>query len=269
MNLPPEISIIQAGSFSLDPGALFGITPREVWSRHFHPNGKERVDLTCNLLLVKDEHGSWLIDSGLSDSYGQWMNDFFEIKPSADFWKMLDDAAPEGIDHFVLSHLHFDHSGRAIDYRFHAKTRGKGEIICQELEIREMRRPNPLEKNSYPTSMLRRVRFRALQGSSRLSTSLRTILTGGHTAGHQVIIYRGPREIIYFGDLVPTAFHARLTHISAIDNHPMDTLRMKKLLIRKAIRDQALCVFNHDWLSPTAVLSGDPEKPKIESVFLQ
>lgn len=263
-----ELKIVRDGTFTLDPGAAFGITPREVWSRSFTENSRGRVSLTCNTLLIQEDNETWLVDAGLSERYEGNMKNFFEIRPSENFWKEIDEAAPEGIDHFLISHLHFDHIGRAIDYRYREKGRGRGDIICQAREVNEMRRPGPLSVNSYPTPLLRNVRIRRISGSGRIKSYLFAVLTGGHTSGHQAVIYRGRREIIYFGDLVPTTFYARLTHITAIDSYPMETIRMKRRLIMKAIRERAVCVFNHDSETPCALLSGNPEKPSIEPVSL-
>ena len=65
---------------------------------------------------------------------------------------------------------------------------------------------------------------------------------------------------------ITTSFHLRLPYITAIDGFPMDTLYWKKKLITKAIKDHALCIFNHDTQVKAAYLSGETGNPKIESV---
>jgi hypothetical protein len=39
---------------------------------------------------------------------------------------------------------------------------------------------------------------------------------------------------------------------------------MKKRLIRKAIRDGAICIFNHDPDTPAGIIRGDVDKPQLE-----
>lgn len=256
-----EIYHITDGRFSLDPGAAFGIVPKPVWSRSEKENASGRIDLTTNMLLIKNEKWTAMFDSGLSSTYSERMKKIFEIRPSEGFWK---DAGSflngRKIDHFFQTHLHFDHIGRAIEYLASGK---HATIIAQEMEIKDCRKPNELSRNSYPPLPRKKGIFRAVTGSRKINSTVSVIYTGGHTAGHQALVYRGKREIIDFGDIMPTAFHLRPGYITAIDHFPLQTLEMKKKLIRKAIRDSAIVMLNHDIEMPFVELSGDPEKPEV------
>lgn len=257
-----EIYHITDGRFSLDPGAAFGMVPRPVWSRKVKENSNGRIDLTTNILLIKQEKWVGMFDSGLSNSYTDRMKQIFEIRPSETFWddvhKILGNRK---VDYFFQTHLHFDHIGRALEY---ISSGNKSRIVAQEEEISAMRRPNELSRNSYPATPRRRNVFSPVTGSRRINSSISLIFTGGHTVGHQALVYKGRREIIDFGDIVPTSFHLNAGHITAIDNFPLQTLEMKKKLIKKAIRDRAIVVLNHDYVTPFAELSGNPSKPDVE-----
>ena len=43
---------------------------------------------------------------------------------------------------------------------------------------------------------------------------------------------------MYFGDLIPSAFHVKIPYITAIDSFPIETVKMKKKLIERAIREK-------------------------------
>ncbi len=261
-----EIFHITDGRFSLDPGAAFGIVPRPVWSRSVSENPNGRIDLTANILVFRT--GKWigLFDSGLSGHYDERMKKIFEIRPDPAFWdKAGEILAGRPIDYFFETHLHFDHIGRALEY---ARTASNFKILAQRDEIDAWRHPDDLSRNSYPPFPRKRNIFRGVYGSVRVNSRISLVRTGGHTKGHQALIYRGKREIIYFGDIMPSSFHVRPAYITAIDHYPLETLEMKKKLIRKAIRDRAIVVFNHDIELPFAELSGNPEKPEVNPVTL-
>lgn len=261
-----EIYHIEDGRFSLDPGAAFGIVPRPVWSRKAEENENGRIDMTANILVIKNEKWVGLFDSGLSSAYDEKMKAMFEIRPSETFWDELKNILGDrSIDFFFETHLHFDHIGRALEY---LKSGKQANIVAQRDEINDWRRPNDLSKNSYPPFLRKRNAMTALDGNKRINSHISVIKTGGHTRGHQALIYSGKKEIIYFGDIVPSSFHIRPPYITAIDHFPLDTLEMKKKLIRKAIRDNAVVVFNHDIVTPFATLSGDPDRPTVEPVVL-
>ncbi len=58
--------------------------------------------------------------------------------------------------------------------------------------------------------------------------------------------------------------HIKPYYITAIDSYPIETLRMKKKLLKKAIRENISIVFNHDRENVMAKIYGTPEKPEME-----
>lgn len=149
-----EIFFIRDGLFSLDPGAAFGIVPKPVWSRHVSENASGRIDMTANLLLIKTDKWVGMFDSGLSGSYTQKMKDIFEIRPSGTFWEETEKVLQgRPIDYFFQTHLHFDHTGRALEY---SAAGNRARIVAQQEEITNSRKPNELSKNSYPAFPRRR-----------------------------------------------------------------------------------------------------------------
>lgn len=257
-----EILHISDGRFSLDPGAAFGIVPRPVWSRYVEENPNGRIDNTANLLIIKSEKYVALFDSGLSDSFSEKMKEMFEIRPSKSFWSDLDGLLDgRKIDYFIESHLHFDHIGRAMEYINAGNT---AKIVAQRDELYSWRKPDDLSRNSYPPVLRKRSAIMPVTGTVKFNSQISLVKTGGHTRGHQSLIYKGEKEIIYFGDIAPSSFHVRPTFITAIDHFPLETLEMKKKLIKKALKDDAIVVFNHDFRVPFAKLSGTVEKPIVE-----
>lgn len=49
-----SVLVLSDATFVLDPGAYFGIVPREIWSRQFQADERGgKVRLSTNLLLVE------------------------------------------------------------------------------------------------------------------------------------------------------------------------------------------------------------------------
>ena len=71
--------------------------------------------------------------------------------------------------------------------------------------------------------------------------------TGGHTGQHQVVfIESGGRTAIFAADLIPTTAHIQDPWIMGYDLFPMETLEVKRRLIRTAIDHEHIIIFEHD-----------------------
>jgi glyoxylase-like metal-dependent hydrolase (beta-lactamase superfamily II) len=269
MSIQSEVKLLSDGYFTLDPGAIFGIVPRPVWSKAFTADLNFRIKLALNIPLIINGSYSVLLDSGIGDLEDEKFKKIYEVERGEDLINQIQTFVnPDDLNLIVHSHLHFDHMGNSFNSDGKPIFR-RAKLIAQKDEVSGLRHPNEITRSSYRKYPKTPGGFRAIDGSVRIKDGLQVVKSGGHTRGHQVIIYRtGMEELIYFGDLVPTSFHLRLPYITAIDGFPMDTLYWKKKLISKAIRDHALCIFNHDTQVKAAYLSGETGNPKIERVDL-
>jgi glyoxylase-like metal-dependent hydrolase (beta-lactamase superfamily II) len=271
MSLFSEVRILSDGYFTLDTGAIFGIVPRPIWSKFTTANQNSRVKLALNIPLITNRSFSAMVDSGIGKMQDEKFRKIFEVEEASDFLDQVSESIePKNLNYLVHSHLHFDHMGHSFGLSGSPEF-PNATIVAQADEFSGMKHPNELTKNNYRGYPKRRgkQRISAVEGSIRIKDGLSVIKTGGHTRGHQVVIYRsGAEELIYFGDLIPSSFHLRLPYITAIDNYPIDTLYWKKKLISKAIRDHAVCIFNHDVDTKAAYLSGDTANPRVEKVDL-
>ena len=74
--------VINDGTFSLDPGAAFGTTPRNIWSREFQLNDNYRISLNSNICAIREGDKNYLVDSGIGDSPGKYLEKWFEASPN-------------------------------------------------------------------------------------------------------------------------------------------------------------------------------------------
>ena len=254
--------LLEEGRFSLDPGAAFGTVPKPLWSKFVTPNQNYRIPMAANVLLVDNGDRSVLVDSGLGTGYDEKFRSIFEISQNPHFFEEISGLVkPRNVRYIIHSHLHFDHCGNSF---YGEKKFPNAELVFQKAELFNLRHPNDLSRYNYrkPTSVMRNIL--SVDGSSHVLGSVRLIRTGGHTSGHQAIIIEGgSSEIIYFGDIMPSSVHAKPSHITAIDQFPLDTLKFKKLLIKRAIDRKSICIFNHDTKIPAGYLEGTVDSPKV------
>lgn len=268
-----EVKLLSDGSFTLDPGAAFGIVPRPFWSRRFGTTEAGRVRLAVRIPHIVQKDFQVLIDSGIGGDPEPKLKKIFEMeKPEDLVAQVMEHGSPGSIDMIIHSHLHFDHFGHSLDTENRHFTFSNATLVAQKEEFKSYRKPVDFTRVNYgrtDTALLSRSRKLQVEGSRRLKGGLEVVHTGGHTAGHQVVIYQnGGKEMIYFGDLIPTAFHLHPTYVTAIDTHPLKSVEMKKKLIERAIRKKSICVFNHDMETPAAVLSGSVGDVRAEPVEL-
>jgi glyoxylase-like metal-dependent hydrolase (beta-lactamase superfamily II) len=73
----------------------------------------------------------------------------------------------------------------------------------------------------------------------------------GHSETMQTVCLRRGGETLYgFADLIPTRAHLPLAWIMGYDLFPTETLEAKKHLIPKAIAENWICLFYHDFTMP-------------------
>ena len=85
-----------------------------------------------------------------------------------------------------------------------------------------------------------------IEGDTELAPGVKLMMTGGHTAGHQIVfVESGSHRIAYVADLIPTAHHLALASISANDHAPNDSLDRKRQLLEMAAKDGWMLVFGH------------------------
>ncbi|KJE49274.1 MULTISPECIES: MBL fold metallo-hydrolase [unclassified Acidiplasma] len=255
-----EFKIINDGYYYIDAGAYFGITPKAIWQRYFNDNNN-RIRLGLNILYFKNNNYNFLIDSGIGNKFDEKFVKIFEPDKSVDAEGQLSESGIKNIDFIILSHMHFDHSGHAFSS---SDLFSKSVIICQEPELKAYKNPNDFTRGSY-VKYQNRKNILTLDGSRRISSEISVIYTGGHSFGHQIIkIKIGNKRYIYGGDLFPSAFHVKPNHLTAIDVNPIQSMEMKKKILKMAISERAIMIFNHDTNIISARISGTPERPEIE-----
>jgi glyoxylase-like metal-dependent hydrolase (beta-lactamase superfamily II) len=101
------------------------------------------------------------------------------------------------------------------------------------------------ERNYTPLEAAGKIEF--VSREKEIVKGIRVIPTPGHTPFHQsILIESGDERAFYLGDLVPTNAHLPLPWIMGYDVEPLVTLETKRSILKQALEERWLLIFEHD-----------------------
>jgi glyoxylase-like metal-dependent hydrolase (beta-lactamase superfamily II) len=252
---------IQAGGQRLDGGAMFGVVPKTLWERRIAPDERNRIQLGMRCLLIEHEIGPVLIDTGAGNKENDKFYDIYGIENrGAPGPTRLEDGLRElgfGVEDIVLvinSHLHFDHAGGNLTRDADGSIRPtfpNARYVVQAGEYHYATHTNERTAGSYfPHNFVplqESGRFDFVDGERDIIAGIRAIPTPGHTPHHHgLLIESNGERAFYIADLVPTTAHLPLPWIMGYDVEPLVTLETKRRILKRAVDEDWLVVFEHD-----------------------
>lgn len=251
-----EVFGFREGYFMLDGGAMFGVVPKTLWEKACPSDGKNRIRLGLNSLVVRTPSAVVLIETGIGTKSDQKFSGIYCIETEPGLVPALAGAGfrPEDIDFVINTHLHFDHCGgntRRDDSGRVVPVFPRARYIIQKGEWEAAVRPNERDRASYLTENFVPVRDAGLvdlvEGDREVTPGVEVVVSPGHTRRHQCVLVRsGGQTLCFLGDLVPTAAHVRLAYIMSYDLYPVETLETRKSLYAQAIAGDWILGFVHD-----------------------
>jgi glyoxylase-like metal-dependent hydrolase (beta-lactamase superfamily II) len=256
-----RIHAIQAGGQRLDGGAMFGVVPKTLWERRIPPDERNRIQLGMRCLLIEHEIGLVLIDTGAGNKENDKFYDIYGIENRGTPGPTrLEDGLRQlgvGVDDITLvinSHLHFDHAGgnTTRDAKgMIVPTFPNARYVVQKGEYEYATHTNERTAGSYfPHNFVpvqEAGRFDFVDGEREIIAGIRAIPTPGHTPHHHGLLIESAGErAFYIADLVPTAAHLPLPWIMGYDVEPLVTLETKRHILKRAVDEEWLVVFEHD-----------------------
>src|SRR6185436_13630431 len=76
-----RFTVLDAGPLWLDGGAMFGVVPKVLWERERPPDGRNRIRLAMNVLLVEDGKRRILVDTGAGNKLDEKQQRIYGIDP--------------------------------------------------------------------------------------------------------------------------------------------------------------------------------------------
>ena len=268
-----RVEVVSDCEFRLDGGAMFGVVPRNLWSRTCPPDDQNRIRMNMNCLFIEGHGERILVDTGIGEKWPDKQRAMYGIDRKRSFDESLRSAAGVGsgdITIVINTHLHFDHAGGNTSFDATGKVVPafpNARYFISQAEYENAEAPSERDRASYLPD-----NWRALKATGQLelkdaeyevAPGLRMETQTGHNRSMQCArLEQGSETLFGFADLVPMRAHVSLPWIMGFDLYPVETLAAKKRLLPQAARENWTCLFYHDPDEPLGRIVEDGERLK-------
>jgi glyoxylase-like metal-dependent hydrolase (beta-lactamase superfamily II) len=251
-----KLHVIDTGLFKLDGGAMYGVVPKSLWSRHQSPDENNLCTWAMRCLLIEKDDKLILIDTGMGDKQGEKFFSHYYPHGEATLLKSLKEKgfSPEDITDVVLTHLHFDHCGGAVSKNDegslvltfpNATYWSDAEHWDWAVNPNAREKASFLEENILPIQASGHLQF--VNEYTKIIPELTFALANGHTEGMLIpYIQYGDKTIVYMADLLPSPSHIPVAWVMGYDVRPLVTVREKETFLKEAVRKDYILFYEHD-----------------------
>jgi len=252
-----RVEIVPDTEFRLDGGAMFGVVPRNLWSKVCPPDEHNRIRLNMNCLFVEAGRERVLIDTGIGEKWSQKQTEIYGIErrlPFGESLRTITGWGPDEITTVINTHLHFDHAGgntRLDEEGNAAPAFPNARYLVSRDEFEHAEAPTERDRASYMAEnwrpLLASGQLELKEANYEVVPGLRMETQPGHNRSMQCArLQQNGRTLFGFADVVPTRAHVPFAWIMGYDLYPVETLETKKRLLPQAAREAWTCLFYHD-----------------------
>jgi glyoxylase-like metal-dependent hydrolase (beta-lactamase superfamily II) len=264
-----KLYTINTGYFKLDGGAMFGVVPKQLWNKLVPADENNLCTWAMRCLLVQDEDRLILIDTGIGNKQEDKFFAHYHLHGEDTLQRSLaaHGFTKDDITDVLLTHLHFDHVGGAVEkigdalvpafknatywsnqphwqWATQPNDREKASFLKENiLPLQQSGQLQWITADNESASMLQAVNPVAVP----FSKNIQVLFANGHTNAMMlpVIQYRG-KTIVYMADLLPSVAHIPLPYVMGYDMFPLTTLQEKKMFLTAALERGYVLYFEHD-----------------------
>ncbi len=256
-----RISLVRAGSYWWDGGAMFGVVPKTLWSKTQPADPLNRIEAAFNCFVVEDGYRRILIETGGGIRHDERARERMRMPDPPRLHELLAARGfePDSFDLVINTHLHWDHAGGNTIGDFDAAGRIDSVVpafpnavyVTQRGELDHARSRHPRDSVSYrPLNyepLLASGAMRLLDGDSDVAPGVRVQVARGHNRDMMIVAVESNGETWrHLADLVMYAAQTTPTWVSAFDLYPMDAIENKMLVLTRAASEDCWCSFAHD-----------------------
>ena len=266
-----RVEVVPDCEFRLDGGAMFGVVPRNLWSRKFPPDEQNRIRMNMNCVFIDTGSEKILIETGIGDKWSEKHRAMYGIDRKQSLDESLQTIAGVNANEITIvinTHLHFDHAGG------NSKHDESGTLVASfpnaryfisRAEYEHAESPSERDRASYLVENWRPLKasdqLELMEANYEVVPGLRMETHAGHNRSMQCWrLDRGAQTLFGFADLVPTRAHVPFAWIMGYDLYPIETLEAKKTLLPEAAREGWACLFYHDPDQPLGRIVEDAGK---------
>ncbi len=251
-----EVTLVRAGYYWWDGGAMFGVVPKTLWSKRFAADERNCVRMGFNCYVIRTGQQTVLIETGAGEKLDHKARERMRIpegQPSLPQMLAGRGIDPESIDIVINSHLHFDHCGGNTTFagatvrpafpqaRYFAR-RGEWEH-AHERHVRD--RVSYIDANYDP--LVESGQMTLLDADFEVVPGIEMKLAPGHNRDMCVVTARSRQHTFcFFSDLIPSVAHVTPSWVAAFDLYPLQAIDTKARWLEQAAAGRWLCAFAHE-----------------------
>lgn len=254
------LTAIEGNTQKLDGGAMYGNAPKNLWEKWSPADDKNRIDLACRALLIREPNRLILCETGIGAFFEPKMRERFGVME--DRHVLLENLAkvgvrPEDIDVVVLSHLHFDHAGGLLSAWREGQPLElvfpKARFLVGKDAWLRANRPHVRDRASFIPELVplltASARLEIVDGpsSNTLGPDYRFHRSEGHTPGLLLLETPGSEgPVVFAADLIPGRPWVRRAVTMGYDRYPELLIDEKSALLADLAKRGGRLFFTHD-----------------------
>lgn len=251
-----QLDTVSGGHVRMDGGTMFGVVPKALWEKQKPADELNRIQMATNCVLARNGELTVLVDTGCGGKQSQRQREILALEDGEPLLVSLAalGVKPQDVDVVVLSHLHFDHAGGTT--RRDGSDRivpafPKARYLVNRLEWQDATSGAPELRGMYLAEdflpLEEAGQLELTDGDVEITAGLSTWLTGGHTRGHQMLVFRSEGQTaIYVADICPMTSHVRSHWCMSYDVDLLTTRRLKPQILGRAADEGWLVLWDHD-----------------------
>jgi glyoxylase-like metal-dependent hydrolase (beta-lactamase superfamily II) len=250
-----SIHFVRAGSYWWDGGAMFGVVPKTLWSKHEPCDEFNRIEAGFNCFVIETNGQRVLIETGGGVRHDARACERMRLPEPPQLRDVLaaHGIEPESIDIVVNTHLHWDHcGGNTIDEGGRVlPALPRAKYVTQRGELEHAREQHPRDAVSYRAvnyePLVESGRMHLLDGDGEIAPGVEVRVAPGHNRDMMVVIVRSQGDTwCHFADLLVYASQLTPTWVSGFDLFPLETVATRTELLGRAAAEDWWCSFGHD-----------------------
>jgi glyoxylase-like metal-dependent hydrolase (beta-lactamase superfamily II) len=217
---------------------------------------RSRIRVGFNSLLARGRGHVIVVDPGAGDKLRPDLVQRYRMEWPRRFLPSLAamNLRPEDVDTVILTHLHWDHCGAATRIREDGAlipTFPRAKYFVQRRELEAARDGLRSGDDGYLADdfepLVETGHLNLLDGDTEILPGVAVRWTGGHTAGHQVVLFgdTDSPQAVYLSDAVPTSAQIPLDCALSYDRNIEELKAAKRRLLPEAAERGDLLLFVH------------------------
>ena len=272
-----KLSVINTELFKLDGGAMFGVVPKALWQRTNPADEHNMCTWAMRLLLLEFDDKKILIDTGIGNKQTEKFFSHYYLHGADKLDSSLEAIGytKEDITDVILTHLHFDHCGGAIDKL------EDGSLVpafknatywSNEEHWKWSTEPNPREKASFLEENILPIKesgqLKFLSKGEKLYNKIDFVWVHGHTDAMMCPKFEyKDKTIVYMADLLPSVGHIPLPFVMGYDTRPLLTMDEKKQFLDEALEKKYVLFLEHDPINECCTLKQGKKYVELDETF--